>query len=111
MERSINRIELKGNVGQDPKINVVGENTVAKFNVATHEVYSDKSGALRKETTWHNIVAWAGKGMPDFNEIKKGVCVSLTGRIRTNKYTNNDGEDKQYNEIIANRITIERENH
>lgn len=110
IDRSINRIELRGNVGQDPRVNQVGENTVIKFNMATNEIFKDRSGNLKQETTWHTIVAWAGKGMPDFKEIRKGVCVSVNGKLRTNRYTSIEGEEKIYFEILANRISVVDEN-
>ena len=66
MDRSFNRIELRGNAGQDARIIKVGDNTVARFNIATNETYKDRSGNLKEETTWHSVTAWAGKGMPDY---------------------------------------------
>lgn len=107
MDKSINRIELRGNVGQDPRINVVGENKVIKFTLATNEVFKERSGNFREETTWHNVTCWSGKGIPDFSAIKKGTCVSVTGRIRNNKYITADGEDKIFTEVLANRLRIE----
>ena len=41
MDRSLNRIELRGNVGQDARINRVGDNTVVRFNMATNETYKE----------------------------------------------------------------------
>lgn len=107
MDRSINRIELRGNVGTEPRINEVGGNKVMRFAVATNERFKDRNGVLKEETTWHNIVVWAGRGMPDFAEIKKGVCVSVLGRVRNVKYTTSEGEDKYFNEVLANRLKIE----
>lgn len=107
MDISINRIELRGNVGQEPRVTEVGENKVIKFTVATNERFKDRQGVLKEETTWHNIVAWAGRGMPDFNDIKKGVCVSVSGRVRNIKYTTPQGEEKWYNDVLANRLHIE----
>lgn len=101
MEKSVNRIELRGNVGQDARIVKVGEVSVARFNMATNETFKDKSGNFREETTWHSIVAWSGKGMPDFTLIKKGVCVSVSGRLRVNKYVNGQGEERQFYEVLA----------
>ncbi len=105
--RSINRIELRGNVGTAPRINEVGETKVIKFSMATSELYKDRTGTIKEETTWHNIVAWAGKGMPDFNDIHKGICVSVLGRVRSVKYTNAQGEEKYFTEVLANRLQIE----
>ena len=50
MDISINRIELRGNVGQEPRVTEVGENKVIKFTVATNERFKDRQGVLKEET-------------------------------------------------------------
>lgn len=107
MDRSFNRIELRGNAGQDARIMKVGDNTVARFNIATNETYKDRTGNIREETTWHSVTAWAGKGMPDFSRIRKGVCVYVLGRLRQNRYTTATGEEKIFYEVLASRVNIE----
>ncbi len=107
MDRSFNRIELRGNAGQDARITKVGGNTVARFNVATNETYKDRTGTLKEETTWHTVTAWAGKGMPDFTRIRKGVCVYVLGRVRQVRYTTAEGEEKSFYEVLASRLNIE----
>lgn len=107
MDRSLNRIELRGNIGQDARINKVGENTVARFNIATNETFKDRTGALKEETTWHTVTAWNGKGMPDFSSLRKGVCVHVVGRLRQNRYTTVDGEERTVYEVLASRLNIE----
>ena len=109
MTNSINRAELRGNVGQDPKITQVNELSVARFRMATNETYKDKKGELKEETIWHNIVAWGGKGIPEFKEIKKGVNLSVTGKIRNGKYKTESGEDRYFSEILANKIEVNPE--
>lgn len=109
MDRSLNRIELRGNIGQDARINKVGENTVARFNVATNETFKDRTGALREETTWHSVTAWNGKGMPDFSNLRKGTCVHVVGRLRQNRYTTADGDERTIYEVLASRLNIEEQ--
>ena len=107
MDRSLNRIEIRGNVGQDARIGKVGDNTVARFNVATNETYKDRTGTLKEETTWHTVTAWGGRGMPDFSQIRKGACVYVLGRLRQNRYTASDGTERSFYEVLAARVTIE----
>lgn len=107
MDRSFNRIELRGNAGQDARIMRVGDNTVARFNIATNETYKDRSGRLKEETTWLSVTAWNGKGMPDFSFIRKGTCVHVVGRLRQSRYTSADGEEKTFYEVLATRVEIE----
>ena len=107
MEQSVNRVELKGNVGQEPKImRVENGGSVVRFSWATHETFKTKSGELKEETTWHNVVAWSVKGMPDFEKIRKGTFIELVGKIRYAKYKNQAGEDRMITEILALKIII-----
>lgn len=107
MEKSLNKVELKGNVGQEPKmLKMENGGTVIRFSLATHESYKTKSGEWKEETTWHNIVAWASKGMPDFCNIKKGTFVELVGKIRYVKFKNQSGEERSVTEILALKIVI-----
>lgn len=74
MDKSVNKVELKGRVGQDARI-IRNENgtMAARFNLATNEIIKGRDDQLREETTWHNVVAWSRKGMPDFEAIRKGT--------------------------------------
>lgn len=100
---SINRIELQGVVGNS-RITQVGTSTVARFSMATNEVFSN-SGHIREETTWHSVTAWSGKGVPDLTKIVKGTHVHVVGRLRQSRYVAH-GEDRIFYEVIASRITI-----
>lgn len=102
----INRIELQGQVGHDARIVKVGETTVARFSLATTEIYRDRDGLTRAETTWHSVTAWQGKNMPDFKSITKGCAVHVVGRLRQSRYTAIDGEEKIFYEVLAGSIDI-----
>lgn len=107
MEKSLNKVELKGNVGFDPRINNFEEGgVVMRLSLATNESYRNKKGELIEDTVWHSIVAWAGKGMPDFEKIKKGAFLSVTGRIKPVQYQTKAGTEKQTYEIIAYSIKL-----
>ncbi|MBO8472675.1 MAG: single-stranded DNA-binding protein [Bacteroidetes bacterium] len=106
MDYTLNRIEVRGNVGEDARISKFGDNCVARFQVATNYSYRDKDGQPVIETTWHNIVAWEGRGMPDFALIKKGAFIYACGRLRVSKFTNSEGEEKRVYEIVANRLQL-----
>jgi single-strand DNA-binding protein len=107
MERSLNRVEVRGNVDFDPKISNFEDGSVAmRISLATNESYKNKKGELQEETVWHNIVAWAGKNMPDFNNIKKGDFLSVTGRIKPVQYQTKTGIERQTYEIVAYSIKL-----
>lgn len=105
----LNRIELKGNVG-NVRLSTVGENQVARFSLATNFIYKGKEGDAVIETTWHNVVAWNGRGMPDLTKIEKGQPLYVCGRLRSSKFTGSDGTEKQIYEVIASKIAFEDPN-
>jgi len=52
-----NKVQLIGNLGQDPEIiNLESGKTLAKFSIATNEVYKNAQGEKVTDTQWHNIV-------------------------------------------------------
>ena len=103
---TVNHVELKGRVGQDPKIFNAGDSRVARFSVATSETSHDRKGEIREETTWHNVCLWEGRNVTNFSEIRKGVMVNLDGRLRNVKYTSADGSDRHFSEVVANKLEI-----
>ena len=59
MKRGINKVTLMGNVGDDPKVNQINDTMkVARFPLATNEVYLDKEGNQVQKTEWHQVVFW-----------------------------------------------------
>lgn len=103
----MNRVELKGLVGADPKVTELeGGVSLIRFSLATHEVFKCKDGQYKEETTWHNIAAWSSKGMPEFSKIRKGDFVELNGRLRYSTYLNKDGQERFYCEIVAIKMSL-----
>lgn len=101
----LNRVELRGNVGFI-RLQLVNEKRVIHLSVATNYVYKGRNGDPVIETTWHNVTAWDGKGMPDFTKIEKGAKVHIIGRIRSQRYTDNDGIERTVYDVAANQLNL-----
>lgn len=100
----LNKIEIRGNVGNVNILNV-GNTRVAHFSVATNFAYKDRNGGPVIETTWHYVTAWEGnKGIPSLEVIQKGFPIYVTGRLRVQKYTAEDGTERTGVEVIATGI-------
>lgn len=106
----INKIELQGRVGT-LRTNTVNGTMVANFSLATDLLYKNREGAGVSETTWHNVVAWSGRDMPDLSKITIGMPLYVSGRMRTTKYTTAEGTDKYFYEVLANRIRFVTEDN
>lgn len=101
----INRIELQGRVGT-VRTNEYNGSRVANFTLATDLLYKTHDGNAVNEITWHNIVMWEGKDTPGIDEITKGVSVYVTGRLRCNRYTNAEGVERQFHEVMASKVRV-----
>ena len=110
MENSINRVELLGRIGQNPKIMTCGDSRVAKFSLATNEHFKDRNGVLKEETTWHNVSVWSSRNTDDFSLLKKGVLVHVVGKIRNARYQNAEGEERFFTEVTATKMNVRRDN-
>ena len=73
MSRSLNRVTLIGNLGNDPEIRTTtGGNKVAQFSLATSRQWNSAAGEKQEKTEWHKCVAWnqaqRGTGLADIVE-------------------------------------------
>ena len=98
--QQLNKVQLRGHIGSI-KVLTVGCSKVAKFSVATNYAYKDAQGYCVIETTWSNVVAWEGKDITDLSQLQKGDRVEITGRLRNQRYTISEGEDRYTSEILA----------
>lgn len=105
---SINKVILIGRIGRDPEttFSANGSSELTKFSMATSENYTSKSGEKQESTEWHNIVLW-NKLSSLYKEIlKKGFLVYVEGKLKTNKWTDNNNVTKYRTEIWANVVRV-----
>ena len=106
----MNKVFLKGNVGQYPKItNFQDGGKVAQFSLATTERgYTTKDGReVEPVTDWHNIVV-KNTGLAGVVEqyVKKGTPLLIEGKIRTRTYYDNAGQTRYVTEIIVDEMEL-----
>lgn len=101
----LNRVELTGIVGS-VRIQSYGDNKMARVGLATNYAYKDRDGAIVLETTWHNVVLWEGKGICDLSQLTKGTPLRVSGRLRNQEYTDQEGNRRTYIDVYANQAEI-----
>lgn len=114
MSKSLNKVTLIGNLGQDPEVRTIASGgRVANFSIATSRSWGGQNGGEKQEKTdWHRIVAWnnskSGTGLADIVEkyCKKGDKIYVEGRIEYRSWQDKDGQTKYTTEIIANDIIL-----
>ena len=110
---SLNKVMLIGNVGRDPEVRYLdgnnpnqGATKVAQFTLATTERYRDRSGELRENTEWHNIVCWRNSADVAEKFIRKGTQVYIEGKLRTRSWTDQTGNKRFTTEIAVDNLQL-----
>ena len=106
MSRSLNKVMLIGNVGNDPEIRATSSGArVAKLSVATNRSWSDCSGQQQEKTEWHRLTFFGR--LVDIVErwVKKGDRLYLEGRIEYSQ-TEGEGGTKYWTDIVVNEMVI-----
>lgn len=105
---AINKVILLGNLGHDVSFREFENGQVAQFSLATTEKgYKTKDGKdIPDKTEWHNVVLVGGLAKVAKDYLKKGDKVYIEGKIRTRKYTNQAGEEKQIVEIVGTSMEL-----
>ncbi len=102
MASSLNKVILIGRLGRDPEIKYTPSGApVAKFSLATDEVFKDRAGEQQRRTEWHNIVAWNKLAEICGEYLTKGRQVYIEGSIRSRQWEDQSGNKRTSYEIVA----------
>ena len=102
-----NKVQLIGNLGQDPEIVTLDNGSkLAKFSVATNETYKNQKGERVTDTQWHNVVAWGKTAEIVENFAVKGKEVAIEGKLTNRSYETKTGEKRYITEVRCNEILL-----
>lgn len=102
-----NKVQLIGNVGQEPEIKTFdGGKKVANIAIATNEYYTNDKGEKIEDTQWHRVSAW-GK-VADIIEkyVTKGKEIAIEGKLTHRSYDDKEGNKRYITEVVANDILL-----
>lgn len=104
---SVNKVILVGNLGRDAELRYTpGGAAVATLNMATTEVWNDKSGQRQEKTEWHRVVLW-GKSAESLAEyLTKGKQIYIEGRLQTRQWDDKDGNKRYTTEIRGDKVVL-----
>ena len=108
MSGSLNKVMLIGHLGDDIKMHYFdGGGCVGRFSLATNETYTDKSsGEKVTNTDWHNILVRNKAAEICQKYLSKGDKVYLEGRLKTRKWTAENGQDRYTTEVNVDEFTF-----
>jgi single-strand DNA-binding protein len=107
MARSLNKVQLIGNLTRDPELRYTPQGTaVCSFSVATNRNWTTDTGEKKDEVEFHRIVAWNKLAELCSQFLVKGRKVFVEGRLATRSWTAQDGTQKQTTEIVISDMIL-----
>ena len=108
MARGVNKLNLVGNLGQDPQTRAMPSGkTVVNLRIATTDQWRDKQTGENKENTeWHTVVMFDRLAEIAAEYLRKGSQIYIEAKLRTRKWQDKEGNDRYSTEIVANEMQM-----
>jgi single-strand DNA-binding protein len=104
-----NKVQLIGNLGQDPEIRTFENGrAVARFSLATKESYRDAEGKKVTETQWHNLIAWGNLAKIIQKYLIKGSEVAVEGKLTHRTFEDKEGKKRFFTEVVLTDLVMLR---
>lgn len=107
MAKSLNKVQLIGNLTRDPELKYTPSGAaVCTFGIATNRQWTTDTGEKKDEADFHRLVAWNKLAEICGQLLKKGRKVYVEGRLQTRSWQAQDGTQRQTTEVVINDMII-----
>jgi single-strand DNA-binding protein len=108
MGGTLNKVMLIGHLGDAVKMHYFeGGNCIGRFQLATNEVYINKTTNEKiVSTEWHNLVVRNKAAEICEKYLSKGDKIYVEGRIKSRQWQAEDGTTKHTSEIQVTEFTF-----
>ncbi|HJS00259.1 MAG TPA: single-stranded DNA-binding protein [Flavobacterium sp.] len=108
MNGTLNKVMLIGHLGDEVKMHYFeGGNCIGRFQLATNEVYVNKTTNEKiTSTEWHNLVVRNKAAEICEKYLSKGDKIYVEGRIKSRQWQAEDGTTKHTTEIQVTEFTF-----
>ncbi len=102
-----NKVQLIGNVGQEPTItNLESGKKVARLSLATNENYKNSKGEKQTDTNWHTAIAWGKTADIIEKYVSKGKEIAIEGKLASRSYEDKEGVKRYVTEVVVSEILL-----
>jgi single-strand DNA-binding protein len=106
---NLNNILLEGNLVRDPLLRSTPRGTpVCTFRLASNRYYKQDAG-FEKETGFFEVETWSKLAEHCYNAAHKGQGVRVTGRLKQDRWTGQDGKSHSKITIVAEHVMFKPE--
>ena len=107
MARSLNRVQLIGNLTRDPELRYTPTGTaVCTFGLATNRSWTTETGEKHEESEFHKIVAWNKLAELCSQFLVKGRKVYVEGRLANRSWQAQDGTQRTATEVVIDDMIL-----
>ena len=104
---NLNQCNFIGRVGQDVEQRFMPSGKgVVNLSIGVSEKWKDQQGQQQESTEWVRVVAFDKLSDIIAQYVNKGDLLYISGKMKTKKYQDQQGNDKFSTEIIANQIQM-----
>lgn len=105
--RSLNKVQLIGNLTRDPELRYTPQGTaVCTLGLATNRSWVTESGEKKEDSEFHRLVAWNKLAELCSQLLFKGRKIFVEGRLQTRQWQAQDGSSRQTTEIVVSDMII-----
>lgn len=102
MSKDLNLCQFIGHLGRDVETKyTAGGTAIANFSLGCSDDYKDKSGNWVNQTEWVRCVAFDKLAELIANKLSKGCQIYVSGKMKTRKWQDQDGNDRYSTEITV----------
>ncbi len=107
MARSLNRVQLIGNLTRDPELRYTPSGAaVCSFGLATNRSWTTDAGEKHEDTEFHRLVAWNKLAELCSQFLTKGRKIYAEGRLATRNWTTQEGQQRSVTEVIIDNMIL-----
>lgn len=106
---SLNSILIEGNLTRDPDLSATPKGTpVCTFAVASNRYYKHED-ETQQEVSFFDVETWAKLATTCGEQLKKGRGVRVVGRLKQDRWVDNDGKNRSKVKIVAEHVEFRPE--
>ncbi len=103
---NLNNCAFMGNIGKIETKSTQSGDPVTTISLAVNESWKDKQGQKQERTEWVRATAFGKLAGIMQQYVKKGDPLYISGKMKTDKYQGQDGQDKYSTGIIINQMQM-----
>ena len=105
MAKSLNKVQLLGNVGKQPEFKNSSASTRALLSLATNERIK-RGDKWEDHTEWHNLVMFGRLAEIARDYVHKGSKIFIEGRLSTYKYEDDQQQTRYFTSVIVSDLIL-----